>query len=132
MKLITRDSDYAIRALCYMAKNSGRVCCVTELTSELRIPRAFLRKLLQALTRSGYLSSYKGKGGGFKLRKKPHAIGLMGIIRIFQGGVDFDSCFLRKKICPERAQCPLRKKIIKIGKDVTAELQQITIAQLIV
>ncbi|MCX5702041.1 MAG: hypothetical protein NTW64_03570 [Candidatus Omnitrophica bacterium] len=44
MKLITRDTDYAIRALCYIAKNKNEIISVRELVTKLKIPRPFLRK----------------------------------------------------------------------------------------
>ena len=45
MKLITRDTDYAINALYLMAEDADRVYTVTELTKKLNIPRAFLSHL---------------------------------------------------------------------------------------
>ncbi|MBU2258562.1 MAG: Rrf2 family transcriptional regulator, partial [Candidatus Omnitrophica bacterium] len=65
MKLITRDTDYALRALCFIAKNKDKVTPAPELVAKLKIPRPFLRKILQSLDKNGLLKSYKGKGGGF-------------------------------------------------------------------
>ena len=100
MKLITRDTDYAVRAVAHIALKKGAIVSVPELQGALRIPRPFLRKIVQALTRGGILESHKGIGGGFKLLKPPTAIHLTDIIEVFQGAVSFNECLFKKKICP--------------------------------
>jgi len=131
MKLITRDTDYAIRALCYMAKQPDRFASVSQLIKYLKIPRAFLRKILQILTQEEILISYKGKGGGFKLAKKPDKIFLVDLMRAFRGDFVLNECIFKKKICPNRTTCRLRKRIEAIQNYVISELSSITIAQLI-
>ena len=64
MKLITRDTDYAIRALCCIAKRKETIISVDKLVKQLRIPRPFSRKILQTLNKRKILRSYKGTSGG--------------------------------------------------------------------
>jgi Rrf2 family protein len=130
MKLITRDTDYAMRALMYMAKRPERVVSVKELVGELEIPRAFLRRLLQVLSQKKILKSMKGKGGGFRLNRPPRKIGVADIMKIFQGNTDIIDCMFKKAICPDIGRCPLRREIKKIEKDVQRELDRITISSL--
>ena len=59
MKLITRNTDYAIRALCYIAEQKQEVISADRLVKSLEIPRPFLRKILQTLTKAGLLNSSK-------------------------------------------------------------------------
>ncbi|MBN2121207.1 MAG: Rrf2 family transcriptional regulator [Candidatus Omnitrophica bacterium] len=131
MKLITRDTDYAIRSLVYMAKNNTQVVSVQELVEVLQMPRAFLRRLLQLLSKHNVLKSLKGKGGGFILNAAPKKISIIDIIQIFQGQLDISNCFFKKEICPNVKTCPLRKKIKKIEKNVFHELSSTTIASLL-
>ena len=131
MKLLTRNTDYAIRAICYMSDKRKDVVSVTELVKALKIPRPFLRKLLQVLCGERIVTSYKGIGGGFKLAKDPDAIRLTDLIEIFQGPVSINECVFKKALCPNRKDCPLKKKIDRIGNHVISELQSITIGGLI-
>lgn len=131
MKLITRDTDYALRAACFIAKAEGRVVAVTELVQKLKIPRPFLRKILQMLSRKGILSSLKGPAGGFILAKPAGKVLLVDLIRIFQGPLRLNECFFRKMKCPNTSSCPLKKKIDRIEKYVINELQSITMASLL-
>jgi Rrf2 family protein len=131
MKLINRDTDYAVRALVYMAKSPKQVSSAKALVEDLRIPRAFSRRLLQVLSKKGILQSTKGKGGGFRFRKSPDEIKLKDLIEIFQRDFNETRCIFKKKICPDIGTCPLRHKIRGIEKKVKDELTAVSIADLI-
>lgn len=130
MKLITRDTDYAVRALCFIARNKDRVVCASELVKELKVPRPFLRKILQSLNRGSVLKSYKGKGGGFLLNRPAEKIFLIDLMRIFQGGIELNECLFKKKLCPNREICLLRNKLVKVEKEVISHLESVSIASL--
>lgn len=130
MKLVTRDSDYAIRAVLYIASANKKIVSVREIETELKLPRPFLRKILQILQKGGILQSIKGKNGGFTLLKTPKKITLIDIIRTFQGEVTFTDCLLKKTVCPNIRRCQVRKKIKGIERMVVTELKGITIASL--
>ena len=131
MKLITRNTDYGIRALCFIAKEKGRVVAVPELVKALKIPRPFLRKILQALTKNGFVKSYKGIGGGFTLAIPADKLYIVEIAKTFQGSLNLNECFLKKEVCPNKKTCPLKKKIDKIERNAISELGSITIGQLL-
>jgi len=131
MKLITRDTDYAIRALCYIGKREKELVSASELVKKLKIPRPFLRKILQILNREGVLKSYKGQGGGFKLALSPNKILLVNLIEIFQGPIGLNECIFKKLICPNIKTCTLKKKINSIEKYVISKLKTITLASLL-
>lgn len=131
MKLITRHTDYAVRALCFIANRPEDIISVDDLVKGLKMPRPFLRKILQVLNRNGILHSYKGKGGGFKIAVPVERISIVDLIEIFQGALKINECFFKKRRCPNINICKLRKKIDGIEKNVLAELQSITIADLL-
>ena len=131
MKLITRDTDYAVRALCYIARRKNKIISVSDLVAELKIPRPFLRKLLQILNTKGLLDSYKGKGGGFVLAASPKKITLLNLIEIFQGPIQLSEHTLKKKMCPHIKTCALKRKLDIIEKYVILELKSINIAELV-
>lgn len=130
MKLITRNTDYALRALCYISKQKN-VVCVDELVNKLGVPRPFMRKILQQLNKKRILESFKGQGGGFKLKISPEKIYIIEIMRIFQGEAGLNGCFLKKNICPNKGKCLLRKKIQLIENNVFKQLKVINIASLV-
>ncbi len=130
MKLITRDTDYAINALYLMAEDPERVFTVTELTEKLNIPRAFLRKILQILSKKKMVRSFKGKGGGFKLNVDPEKIFLLEVMEVFQGKFKLNECILNKSACPGQRSCVLKKKIDTVEEYVESELKAISLSSL--
>lgn len=131
MNFISRDTDYAVRALMFMAnKKKGSINTVDEIVREERLPERFLRRILQRLAKDKVLISYKGKDGGFSLSKDPSRIKVTDIIGIFQGDVDFAKCLLKGRKCPNVVRCPFRKKLKEIADYVSKELKKVTIKSL--
>lgn len=130
MKLITRYTDYAIRALLYMVKEQESVS-VSELVEELKIPRAFLRMILQILGRKKILKSQRGKGGGFILALSPNRISLLDLIEVFQGPLRLNECVFKRNLCPNVKNCKIKKKIDAIQKYVKSELRDVTLKSIL-
>lgn len=131
MNLITRNTDYAIRALCYIVKSNKDIVSVKELVEGLKMPRPFLRKVLQELNKKGILRSYKGKNGGFVLATRPEKIYISKLIEIFQGPIKLQEHTFKKKICPEIKNCVLKKKIDAMEKYTISRLNSLSIASLL-
>lgn len=131
MKLITRETDYAVRALCFIARSDKTVVPVSDLAKTLKIPKPFLRKILQILNKKRILKSYKGKGGGFMLGVKPSKISLLNLVEIYQGPFELNKCMFTKRVCPKTKICKLKKKLDKLQENVINELKSITLASLI-
>ena len=131
MKFITRDTDYAVRALCCLAQHCEVMLSVTELVKDTRIPRPFLRKILQLLTNKKIVKSYKGKGGGFALLRDPRKITLLEIINACQGPVELCEHTFKKRKCPRIKRCRLKRKIEVIEKDLKKAFTSVTLASLL-
>jgi Rrf2 family protein len=131
MKLITRDTDYSVKALIYIARNSDRIVSITELVNELDTPRPFLRKILQSLSSGGILKSHKGKNGGFELAKKPENISLIDIIEIFQGKFKLSECIFKKDLCPNINNCVLKSRIDSMEIMIENSLKDTTLSSLL-
>lgn len=130
MGLLNRDTDYAVRAILYIANSDNNRVSTSELERELKLPRPFMRKLFQILQKKGILKSYKGNKGGFSLLKKDNEIYLINIITIFQGGISMTDCVLKKQACPNISRCPLRNKLLHIEDQIVNNLSNVTIASL--
>lgn len=131
MKLLTRDTDYALRALFFFARHKNKRIESGTLVEQLKIPRPFLRKILQRLSADGILHSYKGQGGGFILAVAPDDVRIGDVLKIFQGQFSFENCFFKKKRCPNRPACALRRRIKSLEEKVRREFEAVTIASLV-
>jgi Rrf2 family protein len=131
MKLITRNTDYAIRALVHIAGRKNEKVSAVALAKDSGIPGPFLRRILQRLSSKRFVKSYKGIGGGFTLAKTPSSIYISDVIEAFQGPLRLNECLFKKSVCPNRGSCLLKKKIDKIERHVVDEVGNVTLASLI-
>ncbi|MBF0122966.1 MAG: Rrf2 family transcriptional regulator [Candidatus Omnitrophica bacterium] len=130
MNLLARSTDYAVRAILFMAQDPDQVTSTAELESELGLPRPFMRKTLQTLQKSGYLDSVKGNKGGFTLNRLPSAIRVFDLMTIFQGHISLGECLFKKELCSCVKSCPLRKEVKKMELGLLERLKKLTIADL--
>jgi len=131
MKVLTKNTDYAIRALLSLGSANGGYLSARSIAGEQDIPYQFLRRLLQEMIRHGLVVSKEGAGGGFMLARNPHDIRVRELIEIFQGRVQVSECLFRKQICANRARCVLRHEIMRIEQVVEREFDNITIGKLL-
>jgi Rrf2 family protein len=123
MRLMNRNTCYAVRTLNFMAKQPAEIISVDTIVGNLKIPRSFLRKILQVLNKKGILRSSRGKGGGFKLAIPPSKIYLIDLIEIFQGP--------NTRICPYSSTCEINPRIENIQKYIIAELKDINMENIL-
>ena len=131
MRLLNRDTDYAVRALLQIARKPSERMPVSELAARLKIPHPFLRKIFQTLQKEGVVISSKGKGGGFVLAAAPREISLTRLMEIFQGPLELSGCLYRKDLCTDIRTCPLRKRILSLEKVIVKDIQSITLQSLL-
>ena len=131
MKVLTKNTDYAIRALLALAAKKGSYVSAKSIATEHDIPYQFLRRLLQEMIRHNLIISKDGVQGGFMMQKNPDDITVTELIEIFQGKVQVSECMFRKQICSNRARCVLRHEIMRIEQVVQSEFQKVTIGKLL-
>ena len=131
MKIFRKETDYAARILLYLAMRGGNeYVSATMLSKELGLPINFLRRICSALSKATILETHEGKNGGVKLVKHPAKITVLQLIELFDGKTELADCTFRKKLCPNRKTCVLRKRILKIEAVVGQEFAKMTIQSL--
>ncbi len=107
---ISRSSEYAIRAMSYLAqRNTNGYCLVRDMSVELGIPAAFLGKVLQPLVARGLLHSQRGRNGGFRLAAPPADISLFKIVDSQEHLGRARQCFLGQDECSDERACPMHE-----------------------
>ena len=131
MRLLNRDTDYAVRALLQIARKPSERMPVSLLAARLKMPHPFLRKIFQTLQKEGVVISSKGRGGGFALAAPPREISLTRLMEIFQGPLELSGCLYRKDLCADIRTCPLRGRILSLEKAIVKDIQSITLQSLL-
>jgi Rrf2 family protein len=104
---ISRSSEYAIRALAYIALAGDRWVLNREIAKELSLPPQFLTKILGVLAREGLLESQRGRTGGFRLARSAKKIRLLEIVDPFDRLSSKEPCVLGQSVCDSSEPCPL-------------------------
>lgn len=131
--MITREADYAIRAVLLSAvyHEKNMPLTTTILSEKMGIPYRFLRKIMMRLRESGYIETKKGKNGGVKLKRKSSDITVIDIVNIFSNSAIFiNKCTKENKPCDDFQQCKLHLELSVIQDDLNKKLAAITIDKL--
>lgn len=106
--LITRATEYAIRAVLYLAKQpSGEIVLKKDICQTQNITPAFLTKILQPLIKAGIVGSQRGVGGGFFLARSPERITLLDVVEAEEGPIYINQCLMGDGTCERDTFCPV-------------------------
>jgi len=126
MLQIRRETDYAIRCVYYLAGKEDEVIMVDEISREMRMPKSFIAKILQRLSKAGIVDSYVGVKGGFHLAKKPQQISLYDVIIAIEGPIAMNRCTVNKRICSLSSTCRVHPIWVDVRKEVERILKKST------
>ncbi len=102
---MTRSSEYALRALIFLAQNKDRWPIPgREISRATRIPARYLQKILGDLTRAGVLASTPGRTGGFRLRRPAERIRLVAVLAPFERS-EGRRCPFGNTVCSDLNPC---------------------------
>jgi Rrf2 family protein len=117
--LFSQTTEYALRAVAFVAGQSPRACTTDEISRATQVPPAYLSKVIQALARGGVLASRRGVGGGVSLAKETCQITILDIVNAVDP-------LQRIKRCPIGLAahgvqlCPLHRRV----DDAIAQVEQ--------
>lgn len=114
MLRLTRAGDYAVRAVLYLAtRPAGEIVDRQSVSQAQDIPTSFLSKILQRLTATGIIRSFKGSAGGFALDRPAEEITLLDVVMAVEGPLALNQCLLGGNHCQRSTFCPVHPVWIK-------------------
>jgi Rrf2 family nitric oxide-sensitive transcriptional repressor len=127
---LTKFSDYSLRVLMYAHAAGDRLVTIEEMAASYRISRAHLMKVVNALTRAGYLAAVRGRTGGLKLARPAEEIRLGDVIRTTEPDFALVECFSTGGQCVIGGCCRLPAVLRRALGAFLAELDQHTLASI--
>ena len=129
---ITKATEYAILAVTYLAKKGKEgPIGLDEIAKKQKVPKSFLAKIAQILTRAGIMRSHRGLKGGFSLAKPASSITLRDIIERIEGPIALEECIINPKECFQSRNCALHKIWRKAQNRLLEVLDGASIADLV-
>lgn len=104
---LTKFSDYALRVLMYAHAAGDRLVTIEEMAGSYRVSRAHLMKVVNTLTREGFLTAVRGRSGGLKLAKPANDIRLGDVVRKTEPDFAVVECFSTGSQCVISGCCRL-------------------------
>ena len=101
-----------------------------EISAPTHIPKAYLSKILQALSRHLMVSSARGSGGGFYLTKEIRSLPLMEIIPNYSGENRLPSCMYSLQECNAEHPYPMHDLVGDLKISFTKNLEETTVDDL--
>jgi Rrf2 family protein len=79
--MFSQTVEYSLRAVAHLAKVAPAVVSVREMASAIRVPEAYLAKVLQHLADSNIVVTRRGKGGGASLARRTTDLTLLEVVQ---------------------------------------------------
>lgn len=131
--LISTKGRYALRVMADLARNGGEGYVVLmDIAQRQSISEKYLEGIVAALSRSGFLQTQRGRGGGYRLARRPEEYSVGDVLRSAEGSLAPVSCIKTGDAeCPNADNCltlPLWKELDRVMNEY---LDSVTLADLI-
>ena len=106
--MISTRGRYAIRVMLDLAENdNGSYIPLKTIAARQNISKKYLEIIVKDMVAGGLLVGASGKGGGYKLCKKPEEYSIGEILDLMEGTMSSVACLAGDhNDCPRQAICP--------------------------
>jgi Rrf2 family protein len=124
---ISEAASLALHVAVIMAKEPAVYVPARELARRLNASEAHVSKVMQRLVRAALVTSTRGPGGGFRLRRAPAEITQLEVYEAVEGALEPSSCMLGKPVCD--GDCIFGDYIHRVDADFRTYLAETTLAR---
>ncbi len=124
-------SDYSLRVLMYLAARPERLVTIQEIATAYQISENHLMKVVHGLSKSGFVETVRGRGGGMRLGMPPQDITIGAVLRVSEDDFNLVECFGPSDTCRISTVCRLKRVLQKALQAYLAELDRWTIADIV-
>lgn len=129
--IITRATEYAVRAILYMSKfPQGEIILKKDICRTQDVTPAFLTKIFQPLVKIGIVGSQRGVGGGFYLKHDPKDITVYDIFKAQEDPLHINTCLVEEGCCERDKYCAVHGAWSEVREGMVEQLSQYNFARL--
>ncbi len=105
--MISTKGRYAIRVMIDLAQNDqGNYIPLKDIAARQEISKKYLEIIVKEMVTGGLVTGASGKGGGYKLCRKPEEYTLDEILELMEGTLSPVACLAAEQnSCPRREKC---------------------------
>ncbi len=130
--IVSTKGRYALRVMIDLAEQhkSERVP-LKEIAERQEISQKYIESIMTLLSKNGFVDAVHGKGGGYKLNKKPEDYKVGDILRLTEGSLSPVACLEKGAAeCPRKNVCRTLSMWTKLDELVEGYLDSISLADL--
>ena len=133
--MISQRARYAFKAMVALAHaKPGEGLQIRQLCEQEKLPRKFLEQILLSLKAAGYLTSRRGRDGGYELLKPADTIAIGPLLRAIDGPIAPLPClsrtaYRRCEDCRDEAHCEVRIAFSRAYAQYLSALETTTLAE---
>ena len=107
MYMISTKGRYGLRVMIDLAKNSnGDYVPLKDIAERQEISKKYLEIIVHKMVEGGLSKGFSGKGGGYKLVRKPEKYTVGEILTLMEGTISSVACLADKHYdCHRRKKC---------------------------
>lgn len=131
---ITRQADYALRAMLYLAREYGDKdsrAATSQIAEKQEIPSSFLAKIISQLSIAGLIQTSRGAKGGVRLARKPEEISLLDVVEAIDGPINLNECVDDPSVCSFGDNCPIHEIWCDAKAQLVRKLRESTFDKLL-
>ena len=131
--IISTRGRYALRVMLELAENeSGDYIAMKIIAERQGISLKYLERILPVLTQNQIVEGVQGKGGGYRLTRKPEEYRIGEILRLTEGDLAPVTCLeCDAEVCQRRDECRTLPMWTKLHDIIGEYLDSVTLADLL-
>lgn len=131
--IISTRGRYALRVMLDLAENgNGAYIAMKKIAERQGISLKYLERILPVLTQNRIVEGVQGKGGGYRLTRKPEEYKVGEILRLTEGDLAPVSCLeCGAEPCEKRGACKTLPMWTKLHDMIGDYLDSVTLADLL-
>ena len=131
--IVSTKGRYALRVmLCFAQKDPGEYVPLKEIAEAEGISQKYLESIMTMLSKAGFVDAVHGKGGGYRLNRRPEDYTIGSILKLTEGSLAAVSCTSQGAAACSRTTCcqtlPMWEKLEKM---IDEFFEGITLADLL-
>ena len=131
--IVSTKGRYALRVmLCFAQRGSDEYVPLKEIAEAEDISQKYLESIMTILSKAGFVDAVHGKGGGYRLNRKPEDYTVGSILKLTEGSLAPVSCTAQGAAACSRTTCcqtlPMWEKLEKM---IDEFFEGITLADLL-
>ncbi len=129
--IVSTKGRYALRVMVCLAQREEFVP-LKEIAESENMSQKYLESIMTVLSKADFVDAVHGKGGGYRLNRRPEEYTIGSILKLTEGSLNAVSCTSQGPAACSRSECCQTKPMWdKLDKMIDDFFEGITIADLL-